>query len=1051
MGGDIRIEINNPAGGGLNDVLKPDLLEKEVFQQIDNYEIKEDGYLEMRTDPETYDANLNSAIIGVLDSVLNISEPYYPSAKPSDMYNDFVLLVFGQSGSDYKVYAFYQDSATTWNATEISITNCYSTTASGTDVDFEVGENRVLILDRNEDSEIPVCYYAIDEEGSERYGVMGLPAPKTKAEVTQITAWNENDWETNENEAKVSTPGLVQIIYTVATKDGDESNPSPISETLDMQFFEFDTDGNDARWINRVKISNLSMPTVANDVKKLLKYFNVYYRVFRYSEGDVFKNFEFAQQFEISDKENQDDTATGNSYVITVETEVGNYASYENDIAPVAKTGCEIGGVTFVGNCRTKIKFPFEFYYYCPITLTNNNPKTYVDAVVAILIQESDVDSLEWDYYDVNSDNIIDTDKINLIRLYDSDLTTPLNAIYQLDTANNYCNIFVKVPLLEAGNSHTIYLCFNNASHYLDGVDNADYQTHEYGQWMINNSTSFDTDQKVFNGERVRNVNSKICSNANFLINKIAEYTTDTEWTEKAPNKCDLDKNGFIHTSSLNSKIINRIYIINNEFGRYSFYNLSNLVLNYSRYFSDHHFTDDVVYKFSIWFRLYFDLSLLDTSEEYLLLSISSNDTDDPFSTHHCYIHLFLSYSSGWYFKLYNKHFDGGDITDDFYTFSAVPITSGYFDSVLLSIDTENGYASVFAHSSEYYYEEDATFSFNDFSKYPISSVIFEHSNNTTPVASYMDNPHFIINNYFSAGDTDNIASVYNIFNFMPAFDDAIGYKYSTTPTFNNNITFGDTKTAVYKDHANMLKWSNINGLCFPDLFYKFTKEPIMRVISAPSFLKLQYANTVIVFTRNQIFRFVLSGSPDEWTGQAQVLNEQYSQYGLLAKKSLVKAGNKLFWLSEVGIIMWDEEGFHLISKDRVDVELNEDAIGFYCPIRNQYIVTNGFVSSLSVTAPNGGESYTIYSSQNITWTAVNVLYVKLSYSINNGSGWVTISESISAILGTYSWTLPGTPSTKCLVKISSVENPDINDMSDGVFTISAIDRFDDSFDNSFY
>ena len=135
-----------------------------------------------------------------------------------------------------------------------------------------------------------------------------------------------------------------------------------------------------------------------------------------------------------------------------------------------------------------------------------------------------------------------------------------------------------------------------------------------------------------------------------------------------------------------------------------------------------------------------------------------------------------------------------------------------------------------------------------------------------------------------------------------------------------------------------MLKWSNLNGLTFPDLNYKRVKEPILRVISAPSFLKLQYANTLIVFTRNQIFRFVLSGSPEEWQAKTEILNEQYAQYGLLAPKSLVKAGDKLYWLSEMGIIMWDEAGFHLISHNRIDIEISENVIGFFCPLRHQVI-----------------------------------------------------------------------------------------------------------------
>jgi len=91
---------------------------------------------------------------------------------------------------------------------------------------------------------------------------------------------------------------------------------------------------------------------------------------------------------------------------------------------------------------------------------------------------------------------------------------------------------------------------------------------------------------------------------------------------------------------------------------------------------------------------------------------------------------------------------------------------------------------------------------------------------------------------------------------------------------------------------------------------------------------------------------------------------------------------------------------------------------------------------TITVTAPNGGEIYGTNSSQNITWTSIGVSNVKIEYSTNNGSDWIEISASTTASLGTYSWTVPNTPSTNCLVKISDVGGTP-SDQSNSRFTIT--------------
>ncbi|MGD2092317.1 MAG: SBBP repeat-containing protein, partial [Candidatus Aminicenantes bacterium] len=91
---------------------------------------------------------------------------------------------------------------------------------------------------------------------------------------------------------------------------------------------------------------------------------------------------------------------------------------------------------------------------------------------------------------------------------------------------------------------------------------------------------------------------------------------------------------------------------------------------------------------------------------------------------------------------------------------------------------------------------------------------------------------------------------------------------------------------------------------------------------------------------------------------------------------------------------------------------------------------------TLTVTAPDGGQSWEGGTTQNITWNSTgSITDVKIEYSIDNGASWNTITAS-TANSGSYSWTVPNTPSSNCLVKISDTTGP-ASDTSNGVFTIA--------------
>ncbi len=93
-------------------------------------------------------------------------------------------------------------------------------------------------------------------------------------------------------------------------------------------------------------------------------------------------------------------------------------------------------------------------------------------------------------------------------------------------------------------------------------------------------------------------------------------------------------------------------------------------------------------------------------------------------------------------------------------------------------------------------------------------------------------------------------------------------------------------------------------------------------------------------------------------------------------------------------------------------------------------------VKTINLTSPNGGENWTAGSNHNITWSSSgSVGNVKIEYSTDNGSNWSEIINS-TANDGSHSWTVPNTPSTECLVKISEGSDSELVDFSESTFAI---------------
>lgn len=95
-------------------------------------------------------------------------------------------------------------------------------------------------------------------------------------------------------------------------------------------------------------------------------------------------------------------------------------------------------------------------------------------------------------------------------------------------------------------------------------------------------------------------------------------------------------------------------------------------------------------------------------------------------------------------------------------------------------------------------------------------------------------------------------------------------------------------------------------------------------------------------------------------------------------------------------------------------------------------------VPTVTVTAPNGGESWPINSSQDITWTSSYVSNVKLEYTLDDGATWSVITSSVPASSGRYTWTVPSAASSLARVRVSDAASGAPSDTSDAVFTLTA-------------
>jgi hypothetical protein len=184
-----------------------------------------------------------------------------------------------------------------------------------------------------------------------------------------------------------------------------------------------------------------------------------------------------------------------------------------------------------------------------------------------------------------------------------------------------------------------------------------------------------------------------------------------------------------------------------------------------------------------------------------------------------------------------------------------------------------------------------------------------------------------------------------------------------------------------------------------------------------------------------QRFRLKAGFDISGFSARNQVILKALKKYGMI----LADNGSSWF-ISGTPDSRWYNDDLHQLSNIKgSDFEAVDESSLMINP-NSGAALQGGIKNTITVISPNGGEKWTVGTTQNVTWSFTGkVSNVKIEYSTNNGIGWSTMVLSTPND-GIFSWTVPAVSSSNCKVRISETDGAP-SDTSDSVFSIVSQSR----------
>jgi hypothetical protein len=205
-----------------------------------------------------------------------------------------------------------------------------------------------------------------------------------------------------------------------------------------------------------------------------------------------------------------------------------------------------------------------------------------------------------------------------------------------------------------------------------------------------------------------------------------------------------------------------------------------------------------------------------------------------------------------------------------------------------------------------------------------------------------------------------------------------------------------------------------------------------------------RFSNTI--FTKNwstnyprmgERFRLKSSFDISGYSPTNQVILTALKKYGMIVADNGNTQPEETWQITAMHDSRWDWEDLSALSTIKgTDLEAVDESSLMLSPDSGQ--VT--FIPLLTVTSPNGGETWLRGTTPTITWTSAGNVGSNVKIEVLKAGTVVQTISSPTTNDGSFSgWTVPTglTISTDYKIRITSISNPAITDSSDSTFTIT--------------
>jgi hypothetical protein len=164
------------------------------------------------------------------------------------------------------------------------------------------------------------------------------------------------------------------------------------------------------------------------------------------------------------------------------------------------------------------------------------------------------------------------------------------------------------------------------------------------------------------------------------------------------------------------------------------------------------------------------------------------------------------------------------------------------------------------------------------------------------------------------------------------------------------------------------------------------------------------------------------------WTRVGDPVKDPHEYWLRIAGGSLdtlIRAGSDTSITLEPDSLGFGTFEWSVITKDEANQIATQDTFTFHHPWRTPVVLS-----------PNGGEVLKTGTEIAVTWSSSCVDSVEISYSANGGATWTVVAPALAPLPANFLWTVPFTPSIHARLRIRSLADTALADVSDAEFTL---------------